>query len=128
MKKDEVIKYWIESAERDMKTMIHLYEKKDFHWSLFLGHLVIEKFLKALYVKKKSEQPPYIHNLLRIADKAEITFTEEQLDILTTITSFNIEARYDDYKSVFYRKCTFEYTTIWIDNIKEIAEWIKEKL
>lgn len=128
MKKDEVIKYWIESAERDMKTMIHLYEKKDFHWSLFLGHLVIEKFLKALYVKKKSEQPPYIHNLLRIADKSEITFTEEQLDILTTITSFNIEARYDDYKSVFYRKCTFEYTTIWIDNIKEIAEWIKEKL
>lgn len=128
MKKEGIIKYWIDSAERDYQTMIHLLDKEDYHWSLFLGHLVIEKYLKAYYVKTKENHPPLIHNLLRIAKKAELQLTEEQLDILTVITSFNIEARYDDYKLEFYKKCTTIYTNIWIENIKDFVKWIKKKL
>ncbi|WP_369427803.1 HEPN domain-containing protein [Membranihabitans maritimus] len=46
-----MINYWIESSDRDFETMIHLYEKKEYHWSLFIGHLVIKRLLKALIVK-----------------------------------------------------------------------------
>ncbi|MCG8603545.1 HEPN domain-containing protein, partial [bacterium] len=31
--------------------MEHLFEKEDYHWALYIGHLVIEKLLKAYYVK-----------------------------------------------------------------------------
>ena len=54
--------------------------------------------------------------------------TESQLDILDTITTFNIRARYDDYKQLFYKKCTLEYTAFWIEKIEELVKWIKEKL
>ena len=54
--------------------------------------------------------------------------TDEQLDILDTITTFNIRARYDDYKQLFYKKCTPEYTKIWVAHIEEMMEWLKEKL
>ncbi len=37
-----------------------------------MGHLVIEKLLKAVYVKSKKEFPPMIHDLRRICEKADI--------------------------------------------------------
>ena len=41
---------------------------------------------------------------------------------------FNINARYDDYKQEFYKKCTPEFTEQWIDNIGVLRLWIKEQL
>lgn len=69
-------RYWKEAAERDHEAMRHLFENKDYHWSLFMGHLVIEKLLKAYYTKNKSDQPPFIHDLLRIAEKANLILSE----------------------------------------------------
>ena len=50
MEKKELIKYWIESSEIDYLAMENLFRSKDYVWSLFLGHLVVEKLLKALSV------------------------------------------------------------------------------
>jgi len=128
MKKEKLMNYWIDSAQYDYKAMNDLYKNKNFHWALFMGHLVIEKLLKAYYVKTKDKEPPFIHNLSRIAEKAELPLTEAQLDILDTITTFNIRARYDDYKLLFYKKCTPEFTKFWIEKIEDLIKWIKTKL
>ena len=128
MEKEDLIKYWIESSDRDFETMQHLFEKNDFHWSLFIGHLVIEKLIKAYYVKNVDNQPPFIHNLLRLAEKTDLDLTENQKDILATITTFNIRARYDDYKQAFYKTCTKEFAEEWIEKIKGFRTWIKEQL
>jgi len=122
--KAELMKFWLETSEKDFNTMIHLYESKDYHWSLFMGHLVIEKLLKALCVKNKGNNALKIHDLLRIAEQAGIDLTEEQQDDLDTITTFNISARYPDYKQSFYKKCTHEFTTSNIIKIKELREWL----
>ncbi len=61
--KDKLITYWIDSSERDFKTMQDLYQTKNNHWALFMGHLVIEKLSKALFVKNKEDYPPLIHDL-----------------------------------------------------------------
>ncbi len=127
MKKDELIKFWIESSDRDCKTMQHLFEKKDYSWALFIGHLVIEKLLKAIYVQKIDIHPPYTHNLLRLAEKSEIEMTETQKDFLVTVTAFNIRARYDDYKLAFYKTCNRKYTKKWVEEIEGFREWIKKQ-
>lgn len=128
MDKESLIKYWIESSDRDYRTMQHLFEKKDYCWSLFIGHLIIEKLLKAYYVKHIDNQPPFIHNLLRLAEKSLLELNENQKDFLVTVTTFNIRARYDDYKLDFYHMCTKEFTEKWINEIKEFREWIKKQL
>lgn len=128
MKKNELIKYWLDSSNRDFRTMNNLFEKRDYHWSLFLGHLVVEKLLKAYYVKNISIHPPLIHNLLRIAEKTNLELTEEQKDFLVTVTTFNIRARYDDQKLDFYKTCTKKFTSEWIVSIKEFRKWIKKEL
>ena len=88
----------------------------------------MEKLLKALYVKEKDSHPIFTHDLLRLAEKAGIRVNEEQADMFDTITTFNINARYDSYKQDFYRLCTKEFTSIWIRNITELREWLKEQL
>lgn len=108
--------------------MEHLFEKKDYHWSLFIGHLLLEKLIKAYYVKNVDDQPPFTHNLLRLAEKTLLQLSEEQKDILVTITAFNIRARYDDYQLAFYKICTPEYTEEWIKKIKGFRKWIKDLL
>jgi len=35
MKIDEVLSYWIKSAEEDYKTMKNLFSSKDYTWCLF---------------------------------------------------------------------------------------------
>lgn len=125
MDSEKYIAYWIEAADRDHDAMLHLYENKDYHWSLFMGHLVIEKLLKAYYTIIKGDQPPFIHDLLRLAEKADLKLTDSQMDKLDTITTFNIRARYDDHKLRFYKKCTKEYTEKWINEIEEFVKWTK---
>lgn len=122
---DQLIKYWLDSSEDDFGTMTIMFESKRYSWSLFIGHLMIEKLLKAYFIKVKSTYPPFIHNLLRLAEKADLELTDDKREQLITITAFNINARYDDYKMSFNKLCTHEFTSGWIEKIKELRRWIK---
>lgn len=130
MKSEELVKYWIESSDRDYESMLKNFETKQYTWALFIGHLMLEKLLKALYSKKNTDNPypPKIHNLNIIAEKSGLELDEKTTKILFTCNSFNISARYEDYKNEFYKKCTETYTKEQIKNIEEIRKWLKEKL
>lgn len=126
--KVKIINHWIGSAEKDFKAMIDLYQTGNNNWALFMGHLVIEKLLKALYTKSKDEFPPMIHDLRRICEKADIKLDASQQILLDSISRFNIKARYDDYKQSFYELCTDSFTKEWIEKINDCRLWIKSML
>jgi len=124
--RDKIINYWIESSDDDFDTMIVMFETRRYSWSMFIGHLMIEKLLKALFVKTNNEYPPYIHNLLRLAEKCNLDLSEEQRFFFATVTAFNINARYDDYKMSFQKTCTPEFSSNWIEKLKTNRIWIKQ--
>ena len=121
-----MILYWVSSSDRDYKVMLDLLEKGHYSWSLFIGHLVLEKLLKAVYSQKYTKNPPLIHDLFRLAERSKLELNEDQKDILDTVTTFNIQARYDDYKLEFHNKCTKDFTEKWIRSIKEFRIWLKQ--
>lgn len=125
---EKIVFHWIESSEEDFKTMENLFQSNSNGWALFLGHISIEKLLKALYVRKFENHAPFTHNLYRLAELNELEISDEYADWLDEITSFNLNARYDDYKKEFYKACTSEFTNAWIEKIKLVREWIKEML
>lgn len=125
---EKIINHWIQTSDEDYETMKALFESKSYSWALFLGHISIEKYLKALFVKRKGTHPPFIHNLFRLAELNEIEISEEYADWLDKITAFNLNARYDDYKREFYQLCTPEFTSEWMEKIKILLLWIKEML
>ena len=53
---------------------------------------------------------------------------DAQRDLLDLITTFNISARYPDYKMSFYHKCTQEFTELNLNAIKELRQWLLEIL
>ena len=124
----EVVDYWFDSSNDDLKTAKSLFKSKRYHHCLFFCHLFLEKTLKSLVVKKTKQQAPYAHNLSRLAELTEIKFSNEQLDLLAEITTFNVEARYNDYKHNFRKKATLIYTKKYFDNAKRINIWLKKKI
>ena len=125
---EKLITFWIDSSEKDYKTMLDLFNTKNYSWALFIGHLVIEKLSKALYVNNVNKYPPLIHDLRRIVEKSGIELDTENKIILDSITRFNIRARYDDYKQSFYALCTKDFADEWIEKIKKCRLWIKSML
>ena len=99
MQKDELVAYWLDTANRDYQTVKHLYDSGDYHWSLLMGHLVIEKLLKAVLIACQPEgtSVPRSHDLLLLAEKSGIGMTQRQKDLLDLTTTFNVAARYPDY-------------------------------
>lgn len=125
---DKIFNHWFNTSEEDYITMLKLNDSKSYNWSLFIGHVSVEKLLKALYVKTNKQHAPYIHNLYRLAELCNVEISDDYSDWLDEITSFNINARYNDYKKEFYNLCTPEFTLKWIERIKIIRSWIKKLL
>lgn len=127
MEKDEVIKHWLTSAKRDIGAAQDMFKLGHYHWCLFLWHLAIEKALKAKIVSLDKTIPP-IHNLVQLARIAELNSTKEDKELLNEISTYNIEARYDDYRLKFYKKASKTYTEKWINICKAILDSLKEQI
>jgi AbiV family abortive infection protein len=124
--KQEVIKYWLTGSKEDFDSAEILYKNKKYHHALFFCHLSIEKMLKAIIVKSTKTAPPLTHDLVRLAERAGVPLNELQKNKLAEITTFNIEARYDDYKLSFRKKAKKQFTLKYLDKTKEILQWLSK--
>jgi HEPN domain-containing protein len=128
MTRDELITHWLQSADDNYRSMQNMFASGEFVWSLFVGHLCIEKLLKACYVKSVDTAVPRIHDLYKLADRCGLDMTEEQKDALQYVGLFNIETRYEEYKREFYQKCTKVFAEKNIATIEELRAWLLEKI
>lgn len=126
---EEHILYWLDSADNDLSAAEHLFRSKKFDWCLFIGHLVVEKTLKAYFVyRNENKIPPKTHNLLKLAEQSGLSLTEEQKLFLDEVNDFNLEVRYPEYRKEFYKLCTIDFTNRYFIQIKEFSEWLKSRI
>lgn len=121
------VSFWLKSAAYDWLVTKQLFEKKSYAHSLFFAHLVLEKQLKALFVKKNRETAPYKHNLVMLAEKCRLRLSEDQEKLLEEVSDFNLEARYPDYKFSFKKKCTMAFTRRYLTEIEVFLKWLKKE-
>lgn len=121
------IDYWKQSAERNLKVSVDLYERKHRDACLFFCHLSLEKLLKGLIVQHTDKPAPYLHDLTKLAFIAGLELTEQEIEDLRTITTFNIAARYDEIKFAFHKKCTPSFTKHYLDISKKLFLCLKKK-
>ena len=127
MTKTQTVKNLRFQAKKDMESAIDLFKSNHYDWSLFLWHLAIEKVLKAkiILIDKKIV---FTHNLVRLAKDAEIPISDNFENELKEITSYNIAARYDDYKLSFYKKADPSYTKKWTKICVRVYNFIIKSL
>lgn len=125
---DKIVAYWKDSSEKDFRTMKNLLISGDYNWAMFLGHLVIEKLLKASYTKIHRKHAIHGHDLLRLASISGIELDSVKEEWLDRITTFNVNVRYDNYKQDFYMLCTKDFALEWSKKNENIREWLLRQL
>lgn len=125
---EKTINYWLTSADYDFDVSKSLFEKKKYHYSLFFGHLALEKILKAIFVKKKSSHAPITHSLPYLVEKSGLEIDNEKLEKLAEFMEFYIEGRYPTDMEAVFKKYDKHFTEEKLKEVKEMYEWLKKKL
>ncbi len=121
----EAVQLWMRGAEDAWDTAQQLFAAKKYHHALFFGQMYLEKLLKGLHYDLKDDHPPFTHNLVLIAKKAEIKLVPQQIENLDEISSFNITARYPEHKQELFTKATLGYTKKWMKLIEDFGSYFK---
>lgn len=122
------VAYWLTQSDNDLPVAESMLEKGHYTWCLFIGHLVLEKILKAIYVREHQKIAPRIHDLVRLAKSTSLNLSDEQLVFLSEVSDFNMEGRYPDEKNQFARKCDKQFATDYLRRIKEMRAWLKKQI
>jgi HEPN domain-containing protein len=122
---EKQIEYWEESSDEDFAAAQSLLEKGHLRHSLFFAHLALEKMLKAHVTKRTKDIPPRIHNLIRLAELANIRLDTEQEQLLREFGVYQLEGRYPDSEEIPLDPGFAEEE---ISRAKRMLSWLKIQL
>lgn len=125
---EKTVEYWLEGAEYDMGVAKAMFKTKKYPYALFMGHLALEKLLKALVVKTTKKHSPYTHSLPLLADMLTFQVPDDIKKKLVKFMEFYFETRYPEKQKKFYKKCTKEFAEQNLKDIKGVFVWLKKKL
>lgn len=94
----------------------------------FLCQQAIEKILKANYVKKYDETPPYTHNLVRLTSSLGIgdILGEDKLCLIELVNSYYIESRYTEEIDEMSQIMNAENAKEMFGKTKDLFSWLKK--
>jgi HEPN domain-containing protein len=127
---EKTIQYWIDISEYDLQVAKSLLDKGHYLYVGFMCHQAVEKMLKALYVKRTSAMPPYIHQLDKLVDRVglKMAMSKERNDFIDELTPLNIQARYPAYREAIYTLLGKEKAAQIIERTEELLQWLKVQI
>ena len=131
MNKQDHIDYWRRTADSDWTAAETLFDKGHYLQCLFFAHLVLEKLLKAHWVKDNTTlTPPKVHNLefLMLQTDLQFQLTVDEKLILDSMGLFQMQTRYPDYQFKINKLCTLSYTQTLLDSVRLLKNSLLSKL
>ena len=89
--KKKTIAYWMSSSRYDVSVANALMKSRKYPYALFMGHLSLEKLLKALVVKMTDEHAPFSHSLPYLAEKSGIDLPQPIHIKLREVMEFHLK-------------------------------------
>ena len=128
MKLSDKIAFWTDAGDYDLKSAKAMQKTGRYVYTAFLCQQALEKYLKAMYLKKTSKEAPRTHNLVYLAGLIELELTEERLELLTELTSYYIEGRYPDYKHKVSGTVSKGKAAEMLARTRGVVRWLKSSL
>lgn len=125
---DDVSREWVERAQYDLDTADAMFKAGRYLYVLFCCQQAVEKALKAVIVTKTGELPPRVHNLLRLAEVAEVESDHEQIHFLTKLSGYYIQSRYPEEIGAAGAKVTPELAREVLSKSTETVKWVLSML
>lgn len=124
---DERSRSWKQQAEYDFKTAEAMLKSKRYVYVGFMCQQALEKLLKAIYVSKKKEEPPYTHNLRRLADELALDCPSEMSRFFDTLMAYDIVGRYPSYKENVAKRLTKASSAKIFKETEKIFRWLQSQ-
>jgi HEPN domain-containing protein len=122
---EKQVAYWRDGAVEDWEIAQELIERGRTRHGLFFVHLSLEKLLKAHVCRHTQDLAPRLHNLVRLAELAELPLSQAQVDVLAEINAFHIEGRYPD---VLIPPPSQDEAEGYLRRAQEIYRWLMKRL
>ena len=123
------VEHWLEQGKEDLQTARVMFRTKRWKYTIFMCQQSVEKYLKAIFLDKKGEFPPRIHNLFRLAEKIDKElFTETYLEFFSELSVYYIQSRYPEDIDKMKELNTKKRATEILRKSEEIIKWIKKTL
>jgi HEPN domain-containing protein len=130
MTSEEKVTYWIDLSDEDFRVAKSLLKLKYFLYVGFMCHQCIEKIFKAAYEHQIHDTPPFVHDLMLVANKAGFfeMLDDEQINFIEQLSPLNIRARYPGYKRMLAKEMTNAVCETLITKTHKLQQWTKEKI
>ena len=80
--------------------------------------------LKAVFTERRSDYPPRIHSLSKIARKAKVVFPEDLQDFVESLSELRIPTRYEEeVRSIGRRQA--QHT---LSQTRKAFKWLKQQM
>jgi HEPN domain-containing protein len=124
---NDKIDYWMEIAIDDLDSAKIMFKNKKYLQSGFYCHQAIEKTLKGYYWSIKKKEPPYTHNLVKLATECNLykILTDDFKKHMDILMPLNIEARYPDDKNEILKTLHLAKSKEILDRTEGLFKWIK---
>lgn len=90
------IDYWRNASDEDWEVACELVDLGRTRHGLFFAHLALEKMLKAHVCRATGDLAPKVHNLVRLAELANLTLSDGQRALLGQFNQYQLEGRYPE--------------------------------
>ena len=124
---DEILDRWVRQADHDLENARKNLDIEAYDVSLILCEQAAEKILKALYIKKRREEPPRTHSLRKLIDLTSMP--EDALKLVAELDSYYLILRYPDVGDIVpYENVDYEDAEDGINKAEQIIELVKNQL
>jgi HEPN domain-containing protein len=121
---EDAAQYWRDAANEEWEAAQVLQKNGMYRVALFHCHLAVEKALKAAYVREYNASPPPLHDLLDLAVRLSVDWTDDQKQQLEDLTRYVIDARYAD-PAWAGEQATDENARLWLQQSKEFLSLLE---
>ncbi|MGE5296607.1 MAG: HEPN domain-containing protein [Solirubrobacterales bacterium] len=93
---DDLSRQWVDQARYDLETADAMLKAGRYLYVVFCCQQAVEKAIKALIIQRTGEFPPRVHNLVRLAEVADIESDGARIRFLGELSGYYIQSRYPE--------------------------------
>ncbi|MCL2027810.1 MAG: HEPN domain-containing protein [Bacteroidales bacterium] len=123
---EQQLKYeeWFFQSDYDLETAYQMFQSGRNVYCIFMCHLSLEKALKGLFIKRRNEFPPKLHDLMYFIKKLELSFEDTHEDFVAWLNRMAIITRYPEDLRNMIKLFSNEQTDSIYRQTKTVQQWI----
>jgi HEPN domain-containing protein len=116
---------WLAQVDYDIATAEQMLHAGRYIYVIFMSHMALEKALKALVTEETQQLPSRTHNLIDLAQRAQVVLSEQQ-DFLGKINNTSVVVRYPDDLSAMVSQYPETIVRDYLERTKELILWVRQ--